>query len=206
MSEDLRSMLVIAKGKDLEMLGQMVLLYDTQVKRALVTHPDRPGIAAGMHDAMDRAVGQTLAVHPKAGDVKCRKGCDHCCHLNVDITSTEAELLLLAAEDQGVKIDVERLHRQAGRGVEGLRELTREERACVFLKDGACTVYEHRPGACRKLQVVTDPMWCDAVTYPGHEVGRLVTPEAEVTWSVLMTHDKSGSMPDMLLEAMNGKT
>lgn len=34
---------------------------------------------------------------------------------------------------------------------------------CPFLEDGACSIYEERPLACREYNVVTDPAYCDAL-------------------------------------------
>lgn len=202
LSEDLRTMLRRSKADQLEMLGQVILHYDDLMQRALRDHPDRLGIAAGAHDAIDQAVGRELERHPRAGEVKCRKGCNHCCHTHVGVSAVEAELLGAVVQTGEVQIDLERLRLQAGRDLDQWGELSREERACVFLQDGACAVYEHRPGACRKLNVVSDPQWCDDVTYPGHEVLRMAVHEAEVVWSVLLTRDKSGQMADMLLDAL----
>lgn len=198
LSENLRTLLREASGDAKEVFGQMVLHFDTGLQRALHKHSDRLGIAAGAHDAIDAAMRVVQTTHDQASEIKCRKGCDACCHMNVDVSSCEAQLLAACVKDLHLEVDRDRLRKQAA----GFHNLPPAERACVFLKEGACSVYEHRPGACRKLVVVTDPDLCDTIKHPGGKVGGLASGEAEVLWSVLMTRDKGGSMPAMLLEQL----
>ncbi|WP_223306876.1 YkgJ family cysteine cluster protein [Acidithiobacillus ferrivorans] len=73
--------------------------------------------------------------------VACRKGCAACCHMNVSITSLEAE----------------RLAKASGRRSEALSTTVRhipEEFSgtpCPFLdRKGVCSIYQDRPLACRK--------------------------------------------------------
>lgn len=199
MSESFRSMLRAADAREQEVGAQMILHYDASVQRALAKHPDRLGIAAGAHDAMDRSIRGMLSVSPHAGEVKCKKGCSSCCRMNVDVSRAEAQLLAACAEDLEVPVDRERLRRQSA----GFAHLAPEDRACVFLDaEGACRVYEHRPGACRKLLVVTDPDLCDTVKHPRGQVGGLGCFEAEVIWTVLQTRDHSGPLAQMLLEEL----
>lgn len=73
--------------------------------------------------------------------VACAKGCMSCCHMNVSITSVEAERLGRALGRKPVSI-FQSLHRSlehfAGK-------------PCTFLgSDGACSIYTDRPLACRK--------------------------------------------------------
>jgi Fe-S-cluster containining protein len=194
LSESLRDLMRRCDEQGKEVAAQMLLHYDAAVQRALAQHPDRLGIAVGAHEATDRTMQALMARDPNAGQVKCRKGCAACCHIKVDVSRSEAQLLAACAADLGLPIDRERLRKQAA-GYEGLAP---EDRACVFLKDGACGVYEHRPGACRKMLVVTDPDLCDTVKHPGGKVGHLVSAEAEVIWSVLLTRDECGTLPVML--------
>lgn len=181
-----------------EVLGQMVLHYD-DVMRRVAKHPDRAGVAAGVHDAIDNAMNVVLTRHPKRGDIQCRKGCSHCCRMNVDVSQSEAKLLLVFAGAFSIAIDQDRLRKQA----QGYQGLAPEDRACVFLDaQGACSVYEHRPGACRKHLVVSDSDLCDTVKHPGGKVAGVASAEAEVIWSVMLSREDRGSMAVMLLKEL----
>lgn len=96
------------------------------------------------------------------GHVSCSKGCHHCCYLMAVTSLPEAmllarwidaqnresyflwvtKLLLAAREVSTVTDDAEWFERQ---------------RACPFLKDSLCQIYEIRPGCCR-WHVVTSPV------------------------------------------------
>jgi Fe-S-cluster containining protein len=199
-SEDLAQMLRVCEEEHKDIIAEMILFYDATMKRNAKEEP--ASLAWGLHDAIDKSVQDTMRTNPRAVDVKCRQGCANCCHMVVAVTIGEARLLAEHAKEKGVAIDLDRLGRQAGRDVVQWRDLADEDKTCVFLKDGSCSVYEHRPAACRKLLVVTDPELCDTVKHPGAEVGRLATVDAEVIFSVMLTRQKSGLMADMLLEAM----
>ncbi len=99
----------------------------------------------------------------------CRLGCSHCCHIPVTVSRTEAELIGRATgrrlkvpralvrasdvEDGAAKQDAERILREGHEGV-----------PCVFLANGSCGIYEHRPFACRVLfNLDDDPMLCEVV-------------------------------------------
>lgn len=201
MSENFRELMRRASESGKDLLGRMLLFYDAGLRTALAKHPDRRGIAAGAHDAIDRCMRQLLATDEKAPEVKCRRGCTACCHMPVSVSRCEAELLAAVVVDEHRSIDRDRLRLQASSPI--YQGLSREDRACVFLSwDGSCSVYEHRPGACRKLLVVTDPDLCDTVKHPGGRVGGLVSAEAEVVWTVLMTRDRPGTLPQLLLEEL----
>jgi Fe-S-cluster containining protein len=100
---------------------------------------------------------------PVKGAISCF-GCTRsgCCHTNVDITQSEAELLA----DRVPEAALPRLEMQAALPdadstkagyFEAWRKLSFEDRACVFLVEGRCSVYEDRPGVCRKWFITEDP-------------------------------------------------
>jgi Fe-S-cluster containining protein len=78
--------------------------------------------------------------------VSCSKGCSHCCSIDVQLTTLEAEYIQVHA---GVPI-----HPEGG--------LTTGHRTpCPFLTDaGACGIYEHRPVVCRIYHALGDPRNC----------------------------------------------
>jgi hypothetical protein len=83
--------------------------------------------------------------------VACRKGCSACCHMDVSITLAEAERLASASG------------RPMNRHVRPLSEHTPRHTVapCPFLVEGACSVYEARPFACRAhFSFDTSAYWC----------------------------------------------
>lgn len=144
--------------------------------------------AYSVHMDIDERLQLMLSKSVHAKDVKCRKGCAHCCYMYVGIFPEEARLLRAYAAEQGIEIDEARLARQASKDEATWHELPIEDRRCVFLgDDNACRVYEHRPGNCRKYLVVSEPEFCDTVKHRGHEVGVLPSVEAETLQSAAMT-------------------
>lgn len=78
--------------------------------------------------------------------MSCKKGCSHCCHIDVQITTLEAELIQMR---QGIPAQ------PAPQFTHGHRD------PCPFLaSDGSCGIYESRPLICRMYQVVGDPENC----------------------------------------------
>jgi Fe-S-cluster containining protein len=179
--------------------------YTKEWKR-IAKNNNGPSVAFSVNCAIDERVKQMLATSPHAKDVKCAKGCAACCHLNVDITTQEAQLLAHWMGEQGIEIDAQRLERQAATTPATWSTLAPEDRPCVFLgEDRACKVYEHRPGACRKYVVVTDPEFCDNQLHPNHDVGILFDVEAELMHAAATKAHGIGSMAVMLSKALETK-
>jgi hypothetical protein len=73
-------------------------------------------------------------------NVACRRGCTHCCHIAVGVVGVEADLI-------GQRIG------RAPVPVPGRTDFENFDygyhNPCTFLKEGECSIYEHRPLACR---------------------------------------------------------
>lgn len=179
------------RGASPEEFGQILDMLDHYVQAMQRANreqrPSPGGRAAGVHDAMTQPLANVRL--PAGRTVQCRSGCASCCRVLVTVFPDEATLALMAAADVGIEVDRERLARQAaaGHSVEKWRELSRADRTCVFLRDERCTVYEHRPGACRKYAVASSPEFCDVDRHPGHDVEVVAAVEAEVISSAAMT-------------------
>jgi len=83
--------------------------------------------------------------------VACKQGCSACCHININITEVEAQII----EDQ------------TGRRYTRLTAPIRHPEGkftgvpCPFLADGACSIYSVRPFVCRHhLSFNLDAYWC----------------------------------------------
>lgn len=178
--------------------------YTREWKRMAQDHRNNgPSVAHSVHCAVDERIEEMLTTSPHAKDVKCAKGCAACCQLNVDITAKEAQLLAHWMGEQGIEIDEQKLERQAAASPATWNQLAIEDRRCVFLgEDRACKVYEHRPGACRKYLVATDPEFCDSVRHPNHEVGILFDMEAELMQAAALKAHGVGSLATMLSKAL----
>lgn len=91
-------------------------------------------------------LGQAAIPH-----VACGKGCSDCCKMNVSISVIEAERI--AAYSGRRMASLSRPQRHALEDFNGV--------PCPFLKDSACSVYEHRPFACRAHYSFADTAyWC----------------------------------------------
>lgn len=175
--------------------------YERQFTRARDDHVQPESIAAGIHDALDAKVVEHRATHPRASEIKCRRGCAHCCHVNVTITRPEAVLLHHAAREAGITLDRDKLERQARYTVADWQQQPEADRACIFLDPmGSCKVYEHRPDACRKYLVLSEPEQCDVNAHPKGQVLNFVSIKAEIIASAAMVVFECGSMPAMLLK------
>ena len=88
-------------------------------------------------------------------ELACARGCNYCCHQRVEIRPYEAFVLadhIRVRMTQAEQLDVK--HRLAANGARiaplAALQHTQAGIPCALLIDGACSVYEARPAACRK--------------------------------------------------------
>ena len=169
-----------------------------------VGNQDARSVARTVHIAIEDVLERDRKKSATSGDIKCRKGCHHCCHGPVEIWPQEAALLVGIAREAGMELDRARLERQSQYTLDTWRQQPAADTACVFLgDDGACKVYEFRPNACRKLLVVTDPELCDAGKHPPDSVGHWFSWDAEVLESAALEVFGGALMPGSLLAVLN---
>lgn len=167
---------------------------------------DAVSLAREVHVAVDQFLERDRKKDAASVNIKCRKGCSHCCHEPVEISPHEAALLAAAAREAGMALDKARLERQSRYATNTWRQQPAADMACVFLgNDGACRAYDIRPNACRKLLVVTDPERCDAGKHPPEEVGRWFSWEAEILEAAALEVFGRGLMPRLLLAALSNR-
>ena len=93
---------------------------------------------AAFEDALRRAVADNAERGAEMAKIQCRRGCAFCCHVTVVVTPLEAIRLARRDASRG------RAPAQAG-------DATVRFAPCPLLVDGACSVYDIRPFACRSL-------------------------------------------------------
>lgn len=88
-----------------------------------------------------------------ASQTACRTGCNHCCHIKAPIPEGEAKLIAKAIGRKVVTPKNVRL-------LDGQAYPSTSDEffgvPCTFLKEGACSIYAHRPLVCRALVSMDD--------------------------------------------------
>jgi len=172
----------------------------------VAANQDALSVARQVHVETDALLERDRKQSPNSGDIRCRRGCNHCCRGPVEIWPQEAALLVETVRAAGMELDMARLERQSRYTMDAWRQQPAADKACVFLgDDGACKVYESRPNACRKLLVVTDPALCDADKHPADSVGRWFSWEAEIMESAALEVLGATLMPLALLAALKSR-
>lgn len=136
---------------------------------------------------IDKAVDD---VRESGEKISCKKGCDHCCHLLVEVAWDEALELAYWIKDQPEPNQSEFVNKVRHNAAEAravfsqhpagkrycqpvtdLEDIPAElfddyfynkRRPCPFLQDKSCLVYAYRPSPCRMHLVVSDPVFCSA--------------------------------------------
>ncbi len=85
----------------------------------------------------------------------CEKGCFHCCRIDVNVTYVEAQYI---RKNRGIAP-------ASGHSISSGH--TDAKSPCTFLDtNGYCSIYEHRPFACRTFHAMDDPSLCEDVGTP----------------------------------------
>lgn len=138
--------------------------------------------------------------------MSCKKGCTACCYSQVAVTSDEA-ILLADLVKKGVKIDYERLKKQADQGnnYRDWYNLNYKDRSCVFLSDkGACQIYDDRPLVCRTNMVLSDPQLCDTKDGKLKPIRLIDTDKPNmIIIGAYEVADSSGTLAKLLFETLN---
>ncbi len=167
---------------------------------------DALALAHKAHVEMDAQLQQDSANLPEGKQIRCGRGCSHCCHGPVEIWPQEAALLARFVRDAGLAPDLALLERQSRYSVDTWREQPAADQACVFLgDDGACSVYAARPNTCRKLLVMSDPACCDVRQGRTDQIDRWFSWEAEMMEVAALEVFGMGLLPRLVLQALQQK-
>ncbi len=122
------------------------LLKETLMKLSLLEPTERI-------EFIFREIDYYLSLEAKGS--ACVKGCHFCCFHPITVTNEEAKVL----KKHNKNADLNRLTIQKNH-FKNDSLISYNDRACVFLKDGSCSVYEDRPIICRLTHVKSDPADC----------------------------------------------
>ena len=121
-------------------------------------------------------IDELESINPSEKPISCKKGCSSCCNLLVHVTKSEA--MVLAEEAIKLNVDIDKLERQSKiSSPDEWFNLSVDDRRCVFLKDNICTVYDKRPVYCKKMKVITDPIFC---SNDDGKIGHVISLIAEI--------------------------
>jgi len=199
-SESLSGMLSKMDSKQQVIVAEMISFYTEQYE-GLRKNNNSESVSSAIHDAVEQAIRELIKAEENEKP-SCGKGCSFCCYLKTDVTDDEAVLLTEYSKEIGFEIDYNYLEQQIVKTDEDFLKIPYAKRKCVFLdKEGACSVYEHRPIACRKLIVVSDSKGCDTENNWGGQVKRLVSVEAESISAAALNARGSGGLAEMMVKA-----
>ena len=129
--------------------------------------------------------------------ITCKKGCSFCCHINVDCTQMEVDLILQYIRAYNIPVDAKVLELHAKSTMKERPLL--EKSACVFLSaEGNCNIYDVRPLACRKYFIVSDPTLCNYKTNPLDNVKIYPDLQMELVTSALVNIQQPENMASLL--------
>ena len=162
-----------------------------------IANPDQSESLLAMYfSVVDEIADKAFAEVP----ISCKKGCNHCCAINVDINEAEANLIYRKHKE---KIDWKKLKFQSKKSLNDFKYLDVKSRECVFLQDGECSIYADRPIACRAYYVTTPPKYCNIINKKlRSKVQRALNEAIESIRAVFFTvggYTDVGPMPKMLL-------
>lgn len=122
-----------------------------------------PARAAQAYRMIDREQNTFLQGMRRGGIVPaCKEGCSNCCHMRVEVCSSEVDYIVETLKEKPMTICWDRLVTQAGKHVDDFYSSNMgEDNRCVLLgDDGLCMIYEARPSACREHLSVSGPEGC----------------------------------------------
>lgn len=133
----------------------------------------------------------------KNNPISCKRGCSFCCYVPVEISKTEAMLIVEEMDEE----DVHYLKKQFGHEgfIHNWKRMKHTDRKCLFLDNNECSIYDIRPLNCRTYTVSSPAEDCD-IEGGKPEVMAEVDLTAEVIKCVVGAEGAAGPMPEMLVQ------
>lgn len=125
----------------------------------------------------------------------CKKGCSFCCHIRVATYLEEVQLIANHCKKNDIPISKAYLLKQRVADQLHLSNVS----ACVFLKNGACSIYEVRPLICRNYHVISAPELCDLKKHDGTQTRIVLNIQREIFMGAFTQFHKEGLLHEMLL-------
>lgn len=94
-------------------------------------------------------IDKLIAASPVPANSVCTRKCNYCCHIQVTCNEDEADLLVEVIKDRKIVIPRAKLEQQSRMSEDDYMGTDKERSACIFLKNGECSIYEDRPATCR---------------------------------------------------------
>lgn len=159
-------------------------------------------LVKGWYKRVDEMLAVYKATDPAWSEVVCIKGCSHCCSMAVALTKEEAVVIADVVKRDKISIDKKKLKLQKGIQPGEWHKLSREDATCVFLKDGLCSIYEHRPFSCRYHFVVKSNEMCDIHKYPHGGIWKWRPVQIVIIELVRAYLSKIDQIPEFMLELL----
>lgn len=196
MDNSMESFLMNLSPEKLAQCGRAIESYKQQYAEMLDGSKESEIYATkDVHECIDELVEDNL----KTGEVSCKKGCNHCCHLCVYVSPDEITTIIDYCEKNGIEIDWDRANNQKDFTANNWFKRPLEESRCLFLKDGSCSIYPVRPMACRKYHVISEPHLCDTST-GAHRVAIVNNIDVELLVSSIHQLRTFGTLSQQILK------
>jgi len=171
--------------------------YIEEYKRAL-KYEEPQNVACGFYGLVD----EKLKEQSVSDFASCKKSCNFCCRIAVNISKEEAYLLRNEFKDIVNEKQSQLAIQKSCKTAEDWNKLSYKDKACIFLgDDGACRVYQYRPISCRKYHVASPAERCDNEINPEGIVAGLVHDEVEIIASAIINVSEVKLLPEMILKA-----
>ena len=122
-----------------------------------------------MYSRLEREQATVIAAEKPA--LACKLGCNYCCHQRVELRPYEAFVLAEHIRSRMTAAQQANARQRLAANRDRVLSLTAQQHTqagipCALLEDGACSVYEARPAACRKYYSVSVDTCRNAFEHP----------------------------------------